>query len=272
VGRQLEAPVGRRSAGAPNSDWGRAPFSFDVVERMRRTRRHPRPTQFDYLHVRRLVDDLAAVLARVGRGAEDVLDVFCGTRPYDDLLPADARVIGLDIVGNPYGVADVVSDEFLPFGDGSFDLVMCIEGFHYVAEPERGVAELARVLRPGGHAVVSVPFVWEYDRGVLENRYTGPALARLFADWDDVVVVENGGRAISWATLTGLIASMGEHHVPERRQARRLAHPAFAALYLAINGLGFLLDSAEQRFAQSSLTLPMNLLLVARRPAGAPRA
>ena len=266
---QREAPVTRTSAGTPSPGWGGTPFSLDVVEQMRRTRRHPRPTQFDYLHVRRLVDDLAAVLARVGKGAEDVLDVFCGTRPYDDLLPAGARVVGLDIGGNPYGVADVVSDEFLPFDDGSFDLVMCIEGFHYVIEPERGVRELARVLRPGGHAVVSVPFVWEYDRSVLENRYTGPALSRLFAGWEDVVVVENGGRAISWATLTGLIVSMGEHHVPERLHLTRLAHPAFAALYLGINGLGFLLDRAEQRFAQSSLTLPMNLLLAARRPAGA---
>jgi SAM-dependent methyltransferase len=272
VSPRPETPLGRASAEAPASDWGRTPFSLDVVERMRRTRRHPRRTQFDYLHVRRLVDDLATVLSRVGRGAEDVLDVFCGTRPYDDLLPAGARVLGLDIAGNPYGVADVVSDEFLPFDDASFDLVMCIEGFHYVVEPEHGVAEVARVLRPGGHAVVSVPFVWEYDRSVLENRYTGPALARLFAGWEDVVVVENGGRAISWATLTGLIVSMGEHHVPERFQLRRLAHPAFAALYLGINGLGFLLDRTEQRFAQSSLTLPMNLLLVARRPAGAVRA
>jgi SAM-dependent methyltransferase len=272
VSDQPEVPVGQTAAGLPSSGWGQTPFPLDVVEHMRRTRRHPRPTQFDYLHVRRLVDDLAAVLARVGSGAEDVLDVFCGTRPYEDLLPADARIVGLDIAGNPYGVADVVSDDFLPFDDGSFDLVMCIEGFHYVSEPEHGVTELARVLRSGGHAVVSVPFVWEYDRSVLENRYTGPALARLFADWEDVVVVENGGRAISWATLTGLIASMGEHHVPERLQLRRLAHPAFAAVYLGINCLGFLLDRAEERFAQSSLTLPMNLLLVARRPAGARRA
>jgi SAM-dependent methyltransferase len=272
VSRPLETPVRRTPPETGSSDWGQEPFSVDVVERMRRTRRHPRPTQFDYLHMRRLVDDLAAVLTRVGQGAEDVLDVFCGTRPYDDLLPADARVIGLDIAGNPYGVADVESDEFLSFADESFDLVMCIEGFHYVKDPQKGVAEIARVLRPGGHAVMSVPFVWEYDRTVLENRFTGPALERLFRDWQDVVVIENGGRAVAWATLTGLIASMGEWHVPEKLMLRRLFHPAFAGTYFLINGIGFLLDRAEQRFARSSLTLPMNLLLVARRPLGGPRA
>jgi SAM-dependent methyltransferase len=236
---------------------------------MRRTRRNPRPTQFDYLHVHRLVVDLAAALALVGEGAVDVLDVFCGTRPYDDLLGPSARVTGLDIPGNPYGVADVVSAEFLPFPDESFDLVMCVEGFHYVADPQAGVAEIGRVLRPGKHALISVPVVWEYDRTVFEHRFTGPSLAHLFADWEDVTVVEDGGRAVAWATLTGLIASMVESHVPGRLRLRHVLHPAFAGLYLLVNGVGFALDRAEHRFARSSLTLPMNLLVTARRPAQA---
>src|SRR5918911_1517556 len=197
---------------------------------MRRTRRHPRPTQFDYLHVRRLVDDLAAALARIADGAEDVLDLFCGTRPYDDLLPPSARITGFDIPGNPYGVADVVSADFLPFPDESFDLVMCIEGFHYVPDPKQGVAEIRRVLRPGGHALISVPLVWEYDRTILEHRFTGPSLMHLFDGWGEVSVIENGGRAVSWATLSALIVSMAEWHVPERLRIRRVLHPAFAAL------------------------------------------
>ena len=245
--------------------WGDEPFPLEQVLRMRRTRRHPRPTQFDYLHVRRLIDDLAVTLARVGDGAKDVLDVFCGTRPYDDLLPAAARITGLDIPGNPYGVADVVSADFLPFPDESFDLAMCIEGFHYVPDPERGVAEMRRVLRPGGYGLISVPLVWEYDRTVLEHRFTGTSLARLFGGWDEVTVVENGGRAVAWATLTGSIASMAEWHVPERLRLRQALRPAFAGLYLLVNGIGFTLDRAERRFARSTLTLPMNLLVTARR-------
>jgi hypothetical protein len=130
------------------------------------------------------------------------------------------------------------------------------------------VAEIGRVLRPGGHALISVPFVWEYDRTVLEHRYTGPSLERLFAGWEDVTVVENGGRAVSWATLTGMIASMAEHHVPERLRLRQALHPAFAGVYLLVNGMGLALDRAERRLARSTLTLPMNLLITARRPAG----
>jgi len=220
----------------------------------------------------RLAADLAATLRRLGEGAEDVLDVFCGTRPYDDLLPPSARITALDIPGNPYGVADIVSAEFLPFPDESFDLVMCIEGFHYVADPEEGVAEIRRVLRPGGRVLISVPLVWEYDRTILEHRFTGPSLARLFDGWDEVTVIENGGRAVSWATLSALIVSMGEWHVPERFQLRRALHPAFAGLYLLVNGVGVVLDRVERRFARSSMTLPMNLLATARRPGNAPGA
>ncbi|MGH3049779.1 MAG: methyltransferase domain-containing protein, partial [Gaiellaceae bacterium] len=99
---------------------------------IRRSRRRPRRTQFDYLHVRCLVQDLAGALAGIPRPVDDVLDVWCGSRPYDDLLPPGARVVGLDVVGNPYGVADVVSDELLPFPDESFDLVVCIEAFQWV--------------------------------------------------------------------------------------------------------------------------------------------
>jgi SAM-dependent methyltransferase len=228
---------------------------------MRRTRRHPRRTQFDYLHVRHLLDDLAGVLARFGNGVTDVLDVYCGTRPYDDLLPAGATVVGLDIPGNPYGVADVVSGEFLPFPDRSFDVVMCIEGFHYIADPRHGVAEIERVLRPGGSVLIAVPFVWEYDRTVLERRFTGPELAELFTGWEDVDVIENGGRAVSWTTVTGSLAQLVEVHLPGG------VRPAFAAFYLALNGVGALLHRLEGRLARSSLTLPMNLLLTAKRPA-----
>lgn len=250
--------------------WGETPFGDEIVLSMRRTRRHPRVVQFDYLHVKRLVRDLGSVLGALGDEVEDVLDLYCGTRPYDDLLPGRARVVALDIPGNPYGVADVVSSEFLPFPDASFDLVMCIEAFHYVPDPARGVAEIARVLRPGGHVVIGVPLVWEYDRTVLEHRFTGPELENLFRGWEDVAVLENGGRAVAWATLTGSLAQMAEWHVPERFSLRRLTRPVFSALYLAINAAGLLLDRVERRYARSTLTLPMNLLVTARRPARDP--
>lgn len=242
-----------RDAGA------RALTAFEL-ERSRRSRRRPRRTQFDYLHVRRLVDDLARTFAALDGQVHDVLDVYCGSRPYDDLFPAGTRVTGLDVVGNPYGLADVVSDEFLPFDDASFDLVTCIEAFQYVTDPEPGVAEIRRVLRPGGTAALSIPFAWEYDRSFLEHRYTEPELVHLFRDWEHIRVLENGGRAVVWATLTGTMLERARSRLPGPLR------PLFAPLYLALNGCGGLLDALERRESSGVVTLPMNLLLTARRP------
>ncbi|MBA2463059.1 MAG: methyltransferase domain-containing protein [Actinobacteria bacterium] len=234
------------------------------LRRIHRQRNRPRRTDYAYLHLQRLRSDLSRALERVGP-VEDVLDVYCGTRPYDDLLPMGARCTGLDI-DDRYGAADVVSHEFLPFEDASFDLVLCIEAFHYVVDPPAGAEQLRRVLRPGGWLVLSVPLVWEYDRTILEHRYTGPELAALFSGWDDAAVVENGGRAVAWATLTGRLLNVAEERLA-RGPAGEAARALFAVAYLGVNGLGALLDRVDARYASPRYTLPMNLLLTARRPA-----
>lgn len=233
------------------------------LQRIRRSRRRPRPVQWDYLHLRRLVDDLAAIFARLDGPVSEVLDVWCGTRPYEDLLPPGARVTGLDI-DNRFGAADVVSEEFLPFEDDSFDLVLCIEAFYYVADPAHAVGEMRRVLRPGGTVVLAVPYAWEYDRTVLEQRWTGPGLESAFSGWDEVNVLENGGRGVTWAALTGRIMNLRQKSLP--RWARVATRPLFAGAYLAVNGVGSLIERGERRRQGDSVGLPMNLTLTARRP------
>jgi SAM-dependent methyltransferase len=231
----------------------------------RRTRRHPRRWQFDYLHLRRLLDDLQPGLARLAEPGGVVLDVFCGSRPYDDLYAPGVRIVGLDI-DDRYGVADIVTTEFLPCPDGRYDGVACIEAFHYVSDPAHGVRELRRVVKPGGRVVVAVPLVWEYDRHIVEHRYTSGSLRQLFDGWDDVVVVENGGRAVTWALLTGTLLRAGEEELG-RRLPRAVVRAFFALAYAALNGVGEVLDGIEQRHRHPRHVLAPNIMLTARRPA-----
>jgi SAM-dependent methyltransferase len=231
----------------------------------RRTRRHPRPWRFDYLHLRRLLDDLRPALATLAEPGGVVLDVFCGSRPYDDLYESGVRVVGLD-VDDRYGVADIVTTEFLPCADGSYDGIACIEAFHYVADPTHGVRELRRVVKPGGHVLVAVPVMWEYDRHIVEHRYTSGSLRRLFDGWDDVVVVENGGRAVSWALLTGTLLRACEEELG-RRLPRAVVRAAFAPAYVGLNWLGAALDAVERARRHPRHVLAPNIMLTARRPA-----
>jgi ubiquinone/menaquinone biosynthesis C-methylase UbiE len=82
----------------------------------------------------------------------------------------------------------------LPFADGSFDLAFAAYGaLQFVAEPERVVADVARVLRPGGRWVCSMshPVRWCFPDD------PGPAgLVARMSYWNRAAYVEeDGGRA-----------------------------------------------------------------------------
>jgi 2-polyprenyl-3-methyl-5-hydroxy-6-metoxy-1,4-benzoquinol methylase len=47
----------------------------------------------------------------------------------------------------------------MAFADGAFDLVVCFSVFEHLHEYRRGLAEVARVLRPGGHFLLGMPAV-----------------------------------------------------------------------------------------------------------------
>jgi ubiquinone/menaquinone biosynthesis C-methylase UbiE len=105
----------------------------------------------------------AAGLARLRRAlvagvVGDVLEIGVGTGRQLGHYGAGARVVGVDPSAAALARARrrggarlvVASAERLPFGDASFDWVvsaLCLCG---VEEPARAMAELARVLRPGG--------------------------------------------------------------------------------------------------------------------------
>ncbi|MBI4203259.1 MAG: methyltransferase domain-containing protein [Chloroflexi bacterium] len=55
-----------------------------------------------------------------------------------------------------------MKDYALPFRDGEFDVVLCLETVEHLAEPEKLVKELSRVIKPNGTMVLTTPNVlWE---------------------------------------------------------------------------------------------------------------
>jgi SAM-dependent methyltransferase len=135
-------------------------------------------------NVRRFMRHIAA---RYGAGPARLLDIAPqeheGARPY---FPASVSVETLDI--DPSAATTHIGDicktnSFL--SSSSFDLVVCTEVLEHTLQPFAAVAELRRLLRPGGHIFVSVPFNLRIH-GPLPDcwRFTEHGLRALFCDWN----------------------------------------------------------------------------------------
>lgn len=111
----------------------------------------------------------AALDAIECKGTERALDVACGTGELARLLLAQwpgLTIWGLDLsdtmlrrartklCGNLHAALACGTATGLPFPDGAFDLVVCTNAFHYFPQPYRALAEMRRVLRPGGQLVI----------------------------------------------------------------------------------------------------------------------
>jgi SAM-dependent methyltransferase len=95
---------------------------------------------------------------------ERVLEVGCGMGEFAARLHRElgASVLALDIsprmvaLASSRGVEAQVGDvQALPFADGEFDCVVANWVLYHVADLDRGVAQLARVLKPGARLVAA---------------------------------------------------------------------------------------------------------------------
>jgi SAM-dependent methyltransferase len=112
--------------------------------------------------------DRPAVLELVGEVAgKRVLDAGCGPGLYsEELIARGAELVAVDgsaamvelarkRLADRAQVLHADLSEPLPFGESEFDLIVCALVIHHLDDREAGLREFFRVLRPGGHAVIS---------------------------------------------------------------------------------------------------------------------
>jgi ubiquinone/menaquinone biosynthesis C-methylase UbiE len=139
------------------------------------------------------------------RRFESILEIGYGAGAVLLALGSSAdKMTGLDLDADPAPVhrvlgrkgysADLVKGSVyeLPFAAGAFDLAVSFSVFEHLHEYQRGLAEVARVLRPGGLFLLGMPAVNKMMeagflaigfKGIEDHHVTTPATAaRAFAD------------------------------------------------------------------------------------------
>ena len=94
-----------------------------------------------------------------------ILDAGCGSGRMLDELERYGMAFGLDssawavAAARARGHSGVTlgTVEQMPYPDGTFDLVTCLDVLEHTADHDRTLAELRRVIAPGGHLIVTVP-------------------------------------------------------------------------------------------------------------------
>jgi len=157
---------------------------------------------------------LALLRPLLGGDPGDVLDLACGTA---NLLPMVGSYAGVDAslemllaARRKFATAALAAanSAALPFADVRFDTVCCASAFHIFPEPERALAEVRRVLRPGGRLLL---LDWSRARVTMRAlnaylRLTGDSYRRMYTIDEAGALLQDAGfrvvsaerRAIDW--------------------------------------------------------------------------
>jgi ubiquinone/menaquinone biosynthesis C-methylase UbiE len=174
------------------------------------------PYWLDWKILRSAIEELAPHASGV------MLDVGCSERPYGELFaPHVSRYVGLDyppalldkqpelweILDRAKRSVDVFGDgRRLPFPDGSFDTVLSTEVLEHVMSPGAVVAEMARVLKPEGRLLLTVPFIQPLHEMPSDYfRYT-PFSLRKLVEGSGLVVERLEARG-NYAAVIGSLCS-----------------------------------------------------------------
>jgi SAM-dependent methyltransferase len=200
----------------------------------------------------RLVREIAA---RAGFARGVLLDIGCGTKPYRQMLAGRlTRHIGVDMPSSGHSHAGMdghASALALPFRTASFDSVLCTEVLEHVPDPHRAYAEIARVLAPGGCALVTTPFLYRVHEAPHDFfRFTAFAHRRLAADagLDVEEIAPRGGYP---SVLTDLLV----------KGLRQGVSALNALIQMVLKGRGNIAETTPVRWLFAALQGPPALLL-----------
>lgn len=198
------------------------------------------------------------MVARYATGR--TLDVGCGAMPYRDrILRTADSYDGLDAEVRHPDVRYVASaTDMSPVEDASYDTVLCSEVLEHVDDPVLALREIARVVRPGGQVILSVPFLGRLHEEPYDfARYTEHGLRKLCGDV---------GLEIEAVEVTGSVASFVGHQISTVLVGATWHVPVLKWLSLATNAVAIVAPCrlVDKLLGPARRKLPLGYVVLAR--------
>jgi SAM-dependent methyltransferase len=132
-------------------------------------RRKPRIMDSDWLVLRGLAAEVTRAADGLARQGATAIDVGCGDQPYRLLF--EER--GVTYQGADFGTAaeiSIAADGSVAAPDGAADLVLSFQVLEHVRDLDTYLAEIKRLLRPGGRLLLSTHGMWLYHPHPEDHR------------------------------------------------------------------------------------------------------
>lgn len=129
-----------------------------------------------------------------------------GLKKYQGLFRgSNYRTLDNEVSYQPDILADVCQ---MPLANESIDAVICKAVLEHVAEPQKAVKEIHRILKKGGRGFVYLPFLYPYHahQGIYQDyyRYTEDGVRYLFKEFSRIEICPVRGNLETVFNLTPL--------------------------------------------------------------------
>lgn len=149
-----------------------------------------------------------------------LLDYGCGAQPYRELLAGRiTNYIGVDVAAAGGVKLDLIirPGEPVPLADKTIDTILSTQTLEHVHSPVDYMSECHRLLRPGGHLILTVPMQWRMHEQPYDYwRFTRHGVTSLVHDAGmNLCAISPCGGA--WALIGQVINS----HLSETRRGSK---------------------------------------------------
>lgn len=184
------------------------------------------------------------------------LDVGGGTSKYREIIK---KFVSEYIVSDLYAAPDVdyIEDaRAMSFPDESFDTALSFQLLEHVDDTAAVVSELHRVLKRGGHAIVTMPFLFPQHGDPSDyHRFTVDG-ARFFFERAGFEVIEAGSQGSTWSVLAQILRCIFLN--PYVKNHGRIREAVFRRLYIFLSML-------DKRGVFKRPDLYTNVYIIARK-------